>query len=157
VLTFNHTVTVNAPLDTVYDYLVDFTRVSDWDPRASRADLVTGDGGPGTVYSCVLFHLGRPTTVRYTLVSLDRPKEIQWVGRSRAMTQRDVLRLQHDPRGTTVVECYSFFSYPALRGRTSESLLTMPLRQLCDRRQQGLQTALEQLTMVRPVRRDTPA
>ena len=154
--TLTCTVTANADIDTVFDHLSDLTTMTTWDPRVTRVERRSGDGGPGSTWTCVLFHLGRPTTMTYTMVSLRRPHEIQWVGRSRYLTQRDVLRLEHHPWDRTGVECQSTFCYPALSG-TSEGLLTLPLRHLCDRRQRGLQTALDDLTRVRPVPRDTPA
>jgi hypothetical protein len=156
VRTFTCTVTADAAADAVFDYLSDLSTLPTWDARASRVQPRSGDGRPGSTYTCLLFHLGRPTTMTYTVLCLDRPRQIQWVGRSRYLTQCDELRLEHDSRGRTVVECRSTFSYPALSG-SSEGLLTLPLRQLCSRRQAGLQAALDDLTRLQPVRRDTPA
>lgn len=155
-LTFTRSVSTSAPIDAVYDYLADFTNVNDWDPRTTTAERVLGDGSAGSVYTCRLFHLGRSTSMTFTMVSLDRPTEIQWVGRSRYLTQRDVLRLEPHPWGSTTVTCHSFFCYPAIYG-SREALLTMPLRQLCDRRQRGLQTALDRLAQLTAAALDTPA
>lgn len=154
--TFTCTVTANAAIETVFDHLADLTTMPTWDARATRVEHRSGDGGPGSTYTCLLFHLGRPTTMTYTVLSLDRPRRIRWVGRSRYLTQCDELHLQHHPSGRTIVEWRSTFSYPALSG-TSEALLTLPLRQLCGRRQLGLEKALDGLTQFEPLRHDTPA
>jgi Polyketide cyclase / dehydrase and lipid transport len=153
---FTCTLTVNAPLDAVYDYLADFETTTEWDPRIRHTERRFGDGGPGSVYGCSVFHLGRPTAMTYIVLDGRRPSEVQWVGRSRYLTQRDVLRLRRHPNGTTVVDWQSTFAYPALSG-TSEGLLTLPLRQLCDRRQQGLQVALDGLGRSTRVPHSTPA
>jgi hypothetical protein len=142
VLSFTRTVAAAAPIDMVFDHLADFTTVNDWDPRTTNAERIHGDGGPGSLYTCRMFHLARATAMTFTLVSATRPTEVQWVGRSRYLTQRDVMRFRQAVGGPTVVEVTSFFCYPAIHGKR-EALLAPPLRDLSDRRQCGLQAALD--------------
>jgi hypothetical protein len=144
VLTINRLVTVNAPVQPVFDYLADFTTTNEWDPRASDARRCHGDGGPGTVYTCAVSFLGRRTTMTYCVTVLEAPRRIEWSGRSRSVWTHDSIRLAHLPNGTTTVDYTAQIAYPGLPAST-EFLLRPSFERLCDDSRNGLQATLAQL------------
>ena len=147
-LVLNRLVTVNAPLQPVFDYLADFTTTNEWAPRSTEARRCHGDGGPGTVYTCVVSFLGRRTPMTYRLTCLEAPRRIEWSGRSKAVLATSTVRLGHLPTGTTTVDCTTTFSYPDLPP-LSERLLRAPLDRFCDDAREGLETTLRSLAATR--------
>ena len=45
------TFTVAQPVETVFDYLADFTHTNEWDPGTVETTRTSGDGGVGTTYA----------------------------------------------------------------------------------------------------------
>ncbi|NYE38086.1 hypothetical protein F4692_003231 [Nocardioides cavernae] len=142
-LTFVRTVAADAPSSAVYAFLADFTSVNAWDPRASGARRVEGDGGTGSVYECEVAFAGRTVPMRYTVTRLEPDAVIEWVGESDLVAAHDLIELRSHG-GTTVVEYTTSYRYRRLP-RLADRLAARSVARLCDDARAGLQSALDAL------------
>src|SRR4051812_5060558 len=140
-LTFVRDVTAQAPLHQVHEYLADFSRVNEWDPRASRARRVRGDGGEGTEYECEVSFARRTVPMRYTVTRLVPGETIEWVGESPLVRAHDVIRLRPES-GYTHVEYTTQYRYRRASWLL-DRLLRRAISRLCDDARDGLQATLD--------------
>ena len=61
----HRTLVVEKPLDTVFDFLSDFTTTVQWDPGTVTTVRLHGDGGIGTTYRNATRFLGKETQLTY--------------------------------------------------------------------------------------------
>jgi carbon monoxide dehydrogenase subunit G len=87
------TFTVAAPVETVFDYLADFTHTNEWDPGTIETRRVSGDGGVGTTYHNRSEFAGRRTELTYECVAQERPTRLRFRGTNRTATATDTLTL----------------------------------------------------------------
>ncbi len=59
------TLTVDKPIEQVWEYLSDFRTSEEWDPPTVSTERTSGDGGVGTTYRNVSKFLGNETEVAY--------------------------------------------------------------------------------------------
>jgi uncharacterized protein YndB with AHSA1/START domain len=85
------TFTVATPIETVYDYLVDFEHTNEWDPGTIETRRVSGDGGVGTKYHNSSEFAGRKTELTYEAVAQERPSRLQFRGTNKTATATDTL------------------------------------------------------------------
>ena len=71
--TIERTVTTAAPPEKVFPYLVDFRNATEWDSGTESCELVSGDGGPGTVYRNVSTFAGNTVELEYTVDAVEQP------------------------------------------------------------------------------------
>ena len=95
--TLERTVTTAAPPEKVFPYLVDFRNATEWDSGTVSCDLVSGDGGPGTVYRNVSKFAGRETELEYELKELTDSRLV-FVGNNKSATTTDTITVL--PQGT---------------------------------------------------------
>lgn len=146
-LTFVRDVTADKPAGWVYSYLADFTSVNNWDPRASAARRIGGDGDVGTAYECEVSFARRTVPMRYTVTRLVPGDEIEWVGESSWVRAHDVIRIR-STAGRTHVEYTTSYQYrhaPWLLDR----LLGRAVSRLCDDARDGLHSTLNGRTELR--------
>jgi uncharacterized protein YndB with AHSA1/START domain len=67
------TVTTTSPPEKVFPYLVDFRNAEEWDSGTKTCELVSGDGGPGTVYRNVSEFVGNTVELEYTAQTVEQP------------------------------------------------------------------------------------
>jgi uncharacterized protein YndB with AHSA1/START domain len=107
-------ITIDAPLDKVFDTIMNPQRLGDWvtihrslkdqsgDPRASGATM-----------DQVLSLRGVPFTVHWTLNSVDSPREAEWHGRGPAGSKALIrYRLSGADGGPTTFEYTNEFNTP---------------------------------------------
>ncbi len=96
------TFTVDKPVETVVDYLKDFSNAVEWDPGTQRCERQ--DSGPVTVGSTwhnVSKVLGRESELTYTLEKLE-PGHIVLVGKNDTATSTDDITVTAAADGTEI-------------------------------------------------------
>ena len=96
------TFTVPRPVESVFDYLSDFTRTNEWDPGTVETTRIGGDGGVGTTYANTSEFMGRRTSLEYETVALDRPTRLQFRGHNKTATATDTMTFTPTAGGTEV-------------------------------------------------------
>ncbi|HEV2633848.1 MAG TPA: SRPBCC family protein [Actinocrinis sp.] len=99
-------ITVQAPLDTVVDYLKDFARTEEWDP--GTVSCTRQDSGPvrmGSSWRNRSQFKGRETELDYELVRLE-PAHLTFVGRNKTATSTDDLAFTPGPSADQTVITY---------------------------------------------------
>lgn len=143
-LTFRREVAVPHAAPGVFDYLADFTTTDEWDPRATGARRLSGDGGQGSYHECDVAFLGRSIPMGYTTTRAEQGPDgdrIEWVGSSRLVRAHDDIRLRRTDDGEVVVH-YTMRVAFERAPRTLDALLRPAVRRLCDDAQDGLRRAL---------------
>jgi carbon monoxide dehydrogenase subunit G len=96
------TFTVPRPIESVFDYLGDFTHTNEWDPGTVETSRVSGDGGVGTTYANTSEFMGRRTSLEYETITYDRPTRLQFRGHNRTATATDTMTFTAAGAGTTI-------------------------------------------------------
>ena len=137
------TVTVDKPLDKVWEFLTDFTTTEQWDPGTVSTDRLTGDGTPGTVYKNVSKVLGREVEIEYTVVELEPMSLFRLRGETSSMKLLDTMRFEQMADGVSVTYTAEFD--PQGVAKLVEPLMPLGLKKLGDDAAESLQKTLEQL------------
>jgi carbon monoxide dehydrogenase subunit G len=107
------TFTVATPIETVFDYLADFTHTNEWDPGTIETRRMSGDGGVGTTYYNRSEFAGRETELTYESVVQERPTRLQFRGTNKTATATDTLTFSPAGDGTQVHYRADFeFTFP---------------------------------------------
>ncbi len=88
------TFTVPRPVETVFDYLSDFTTTNEWDPGTIETTRTSGAGGVGTTYANTSEFNGRKTDLVYETLVHERPARVQFQGRNKTVTTLDSMTLR---------------------------------------------------------------
>lgn len=134
------TVAVARPVDTVFDYLSDFTTTTEWDPGTVRTVRASGDGGVGTEYVNTSRFLGRTTELRYVVQEFVASRRIRLRGENATVVAHDTITftpLEHATEVTYTAE----FAFKGV-GRYLAPLLRPAFRRFGDRAEAALRTAL---------------
>ncbi|MEJ2870400.1 SRPBCC family protein [Actinomycetospora sp. OC33-EN08] len=142
--TVTRTATSHAPLETVRDYLRDFSNATEWDAGTITCEPVDPSTavGIGKQWTNVSEFRGRETTLTYTLEA-DEPERLRIVGRNKTVTSEDELDLSFLGDVTTVRYTATFTFHGAAKLATF--LLVPALQKLGDDAQRTLQAALSKL------------
>jgi short-subunit dehydrogenase len=142
------TVAVTKPVDTVFDYLSDFTTTTQWDPGTLQTVRASGDGGVGTEYVNTSRFLGRTTELRYVVQEFIASQRIRLRGENTTLVAHDTITFTPLQDGTEVTYTAEF----AFKGvsRYLAPLLRPAFRRLGDRAEVALRTALATLPRQRP-------
>lgn len=106
----HRTVETNADPSTVYAYLRDFTNAEQWDSGTESCELVSGDGGPGTVYRNRSRFGGRSVELDYTVEYADAPVFII-VGRNENTIGRDTILVTPAADGGSTISYTAQFTF----------------------------------------------
>ena len=85
------TFSVPRPVETVFDYLSDFTTTNEWDPGTIETTRTSGDGGVGTTYANTSEFNGRRTELAYETRVHERPGRVHFRGKNKTVTTVDAL------------------------------------------------------------------
>ena len=140
--TIERTVTTTAPPEKVFPYLLDFRNATEWDSGTESCELVSGDGGPGTVYRNVSKFAGNTVELEYTVDAVDEPVFVI-IGRNATTTSHDTITVEPAAAGSTVTY-RADFSFTGLV-RFAGPLLTPLLNRLGDKTAAQLKSALDRL------------
>jgi len=140
--TVERTVTTSAPPEKVFPYLVDFRNATEWDSGTESCELVSGDGGPGTVYANVSKFAGNTVELEYTVDAVEAQRFVI-VGRNETTTSRDTITVTPRDGGSTVVYRADFTFTGA--ARFALPIVKPLLNRLGDKTAEQLGAALERL------------
>lgn len=126
---------------TTFDYLAEFSSVSDWDPSIPRARRVTGSPrSEGARYEVEVEIPGRTTTFDYETVEVQRPERVVLRAETSTMTSVDTLSFVEDGTGTEV----TYRAEITLAGplRVFDPLFSLAFRRMGDKAKAGLRERL---------------
>jgi hypothetical protein len=138
------TVEVPTPVETVFDYLSDFTTTTEWDPGTVRTVRIAGSGGVGTTYHNVSSFLGRETELTYAVTDLRPGRLIALRGENRTVVAHDRMELSASEDGGTRVDYTADFTFKGF-ARLVAPFLAPALKRLGDEAEQGMRNALTAL------------
>jgi carbon monoxide dehydrogenase subunit G len=137
------TVVVKKPLDTVFDFLSDFTTTVQWDPGTVTTVRLHGNGGIGTTYLNTPKFLGKQTQLTYVVEELADRKLIRLRGENETVTSVDAMRFRRVGSGTEV-SYRAEFEFKGL-SRLIAPLLKPALERLGNQAEAGMRKALNRL------------
>jgi carbon monoxide dehydrogenase subunit G len=137
------TVVVETPLDTVFDFLSDFTTTVQWDPGTVTTVRLHGNGGIGTTYLNTTKFLGKQTQLTYVVEELADRKLIRLRGENETVTSVDAMRFRRVGSGTEV-SYRAEFEFKGL-SRLIAPLLKPALERLGNQAEAGMRKALNRL------------
>ena len=141
--TIERTVTVDRPLDAVFDYLSDFTTTTQWDPGTVDTVRVGGDGGVGTTYRNTSQFAGRKTELTYVVEKVVPQQVFALRGENKTLVAHDTMTFRETPGGTEV-RYVAHFDFKGLVKYVAP-LLAPAFKKLGDEAQKGMREALEKL------------
>jgi len=100
------TFTVPRPVDSVFDYLSDFTTTNEWDPGTIETTRTSGDGGVGTTYANTSEFNGRKTDLVYETLVHERPLRVQFQGKNKTVTTLDTMSFKTAGDGSSTAITY---------------------------------------------------
>jgi carbon monoxide dehydrogenase subunit G len=137
------TMVVEKPLDTVFDFLSDFTTTVQWDPGTVTTVRLHGNGGIGTTYLNTTKFLGKETQLTYVVEELADRKLIRLRGENETVASVDTMRFRRVGSGTEV-SYRAEFEFKGL-SRLIVPLLKPALERLGNQAQAGMRKALNRL------------
>lgn len=137
------TVSVDKPLDQVFEYLSDFTTTTEWDPATVQTVRLDGDGGRGTTYRNTSKFLGREAELDYQVVELDRDEMIRLRGENKTLVAVDTMTFRRVGDRTEVTYTAEF----SLKGiaKLLSPLLRPAFDKLGNDAEAGMRSALARL------------
>ncbi|SDO60369.1 Polyketide cyclase / dehydrase and lipid transport [Pedococcus dokdonensis] len=140
--TVQRTVSTTTPPSRALPYLLDFENAVEWDSGTVSCELLSGDGGPGTVWHNVSKFAGRTVDLDYTLESVG-DNGFVIVGRNETTTSRDTITVTPEGSGSSV-DYRAEFSFTGL-GRWLWPLAMPLLNKLGNDTAKTLKSALDRL------------
>lgn len=100
----SETETFALPPSQVFDYVVDFAHLAEWDPMFDESRALQDDGhvGLGTRFEVVASILGKRVPVTYTVEEYDRPHHARLVGRGDGFTSIDEITVESVDGGASL-------------------------------------------------------
>ena len=135
------TLTVPRPIESVFDYLGDFTHTNEWDPGTVETTRASGDGGLGTTYANTSEFMGRQTSLEYETITFDRPTKLQFRGHNKTATATDTMTFSSIGGGTEI-HYRADFDFGRLLNLVAPLFLKRKLDKLADETVAQLEKAL---------------
>ena len=135
------TLTIPRPVESVFDYLGDFTRTNEWDPGTVKTTRVSGDGGVGTTYANISEFMGRRTSLEYETIVFERPTRLQFRGHNKTATATDTMTFTADGDGTRI-HYRADFDFGRLVNLVAPLVLRRKLDQVADETMAQLEKTL---------------
>ena len=139
---YTGTVTTSRPPDEVFEYLANFSTVSEWDPGVRKAYPVNSGGvRRGARFKVIARFLGRDVPLTYRTVELDRPRRVVLHAEDGRVVSHDTISFRAAPDGGTVV---TYDAELRLKGpmRLAELPMRLLFRRIGDRARAGLEEKL---------------
>ena len=137
-------VEVSTPVDRVWSFLTDFTTTEQWDPPTQSTELVSGDGGVGSVYRNVSKILGHDTEIEYTVTEVQPRSRFRLHAQTDSMSMVDTIDFEEQPGGGTRVT-YSMEVTPEGVAKLAEPLMPLGLKKIGDDAAEQMTSVLEGL------------
>jgi uncharacterized protein YndB with AHSA1/START domain len=142
------TVTVQKPLEDVFDYLSDFTTTTEWDPGTVRTIRTAGTGSVGTEYQNTSTFAGRETQLTYVVLDLVPNRRISLRGENKTVIAEDTMTFREVGRDPAVARTEVTYTADfTFRGITRfiAPLMKPAFTRLGDKAENGMVAALERL------------
>jgi hypothetical protein len=126
-----------------FDYLADFSSVSDWDPSIPHAKLTAGEPlTTGATYAVDFELLGRTVTFTYEVIEVEAPEKVVLRATESAMTSTDTMTFRSLSEGGTEV---TYVADIALKGplKLTDPLFSAVFNRVGDRARDGLRERLD--------------
>ena len=141
--TLERTVTTPAPPEKVFPYLVDFRNAEEWDSGTRSCELVSGDGGVGSIYHNVSTFAGNTVELDYTVEEIAEPRFVI-VGRNDTTTSHDTITVEGSADGGSTVVYRAEFTFTGM-ARFAGPVMKPLLERLGDATAKQLKAALDRL------------
>jgi carbon monoxide dehydrogenase subunit G len=132
--------TARAPED-VFAYLSDFSTAAEWDPGTIECERL-GDGpiGIGTEFRLLASFLGRKSTLTYTIIAYDPPRQVTFRGENATVVSLDRIDFEPLDSGTRVV----YDAELTLKGpaKLADPLLGLAFKRVGDQALDGMRATL---------------
>ena len=130
---YTGTVTSPRPIEEVFDYLADFSRVTDWDPSSVKSlALDRTEPRKGSRYAVTSRFLGREVPLTYETVELERPDRVVLRGESDSVVSVDEISFRKLADGGTEVTYYADLRLKGAR-KLVDPVFGFFFRRLCER------------------------
>ena len=140
------TFTVSTPIETVFDYLADFSHTEEWDPGTVTTTRTSGDGGVGTTYANTSEFMGRKTDLTYETLEHERPTRLRFRGKNKSATATDTLTFAPAGDGaSTEIHYRADFEFGFLISLVAPLVVKPKLDKLADETVEQLSRTLEGL------------
>ncbi len=140
------TLSIPRPVESVFDYLSDFTHTGEWDPGTVETTRTSGDGGVGTTYANTSEFMGRRTQLEYETVISERPTKLQFRGHNKTATATDTMTFKPAADGAgTEMHYRADFDFGKLLNLVAPLFLRGKLDKLADETVEQLQMTLRNL------------
>jgi dehydrogenase/reductase SDR family protein 12 len=100
IITLDETIVVDRPLQEVFAYVSEFSRIEEWDPGVARGTRLT-DGTPG-VGSEFRIDMKAGFSLHYTIVEFEPEQRMLMTVDSKVFTAREEIRFKTSGKGTSV-------------------------------------------------------
>lgn len=137
------TITVQKPIDVVWNYLSDFRTSTEWDPPTVSTTRTSGDGGVGTTYHNVSKFLGYETGVDYTVTDYVERERLQLAGDAGSIQLVDTMTFRSEGDQTSVTYHAEFT--PAGAAKLATPLMPGALKLLANKVAASLEEQLNAL------------
>jgi uncharacterized protein YndB with AHSA1/START domain len=130
------TVPSSRSVEDAFDYLADFSSVSEWDPTAVSAENLSGHVGPGARFRVVVRFAGSENEFNYETIEFDRPRRLVLRAESPTVVSLDTITFAPSAAGSEVT--YDAQLVPKGAMRLAAPLLALLFRRLGDNAASGL-------------------
>lgn len=101
---FRASLAAPGPVESVFEYLADFSNAAKWDPGVVRARKTTrGPVREGTAFEIVSAFLGREVPLRYEITALEPGKRVVFDGEGATVRSLDTITFEKIRGGGTQV------------------------------------------------------
>jgi hypothetical protein len=135
---YSTTVKTDWDQRTAYDYLAEFSNVSDWDPSIPEARSLSPDPlAVGAEFEVEVEAFGRRTTMPYRTIEADPPNKVVLRSDSGSLVSVDTLSFTPEPGGGTAV---TYDADLTLKGplKLADPLLQLLFNRMGDKARDGL-------------------
>lgn len=134
---------VDAPAETVFAFLEDFTNAAGWDPGVAAAERV--DDGPieaGSRFALDLLVAGRIQRWVYTVERHEAPSRVTFATRTARATGIDDVTVRATPDGGSHVTWDATFRFSGVLGTLVDPLFHLVFQRIAGKAVAGLRAAL---------------
>lgn len=141
--TIERSVSVDRPLERVFEYLSDFTTTNEWDPGTVETVRVSGDGAVGTTYRNTSSFAGRKTRLTYVVEKLVPNEVFALRGENGTVVAHDTMTFARTTTGTRVTYV-AVFDFKGVVKYLAPFMSPL-FKRLGDEAEKGMREALEKL------------
>lgn len=137
---------VDAPAETVFAFLEDFTNAADWDPGVAAAErLDAGPIGVGSRFGLDLLVAGRTQRWVYEVERHEAPHRVTFATRTARASGIDDVTVTSRPDGGSRVGWDATFRFHGLLGSLADPAFNLVFQRIAGKAVGGLRTALAAL------------